>query len=169
MQYTGEDELTMAGFALVRKYDPKLYERMQRELWLVSESDLARDGIGADVGEQRSAFALTAGRKANHMPYSLTWVNAALISETARSYNMPAEVWAAATLAHEYEHTQQSERDALNTLRAESEAFQFGARFSKRLPAPYGEFLARYQIATMDAMARGEMPMYNAQHAANNS
>lgn len=148
MEYS--DSLRSA-FGIVSKYDPALYQRMNASDWKVG----LRFGVlaqyypdGSDLGaEERESAAEAFGTTQANLSDRTgvpgnppeTYMNMPLIREWSVQHGVPADYFTAAVLAHEFRHTSQN----YAALRAEEEAFPFGARFAAKLPPQYGEPIVR--------------------------
>lgn len=130
------------GFEIVHRYDPNLYERMQRSNWRVGTryEVLSESAYGSLFDRYFASQAY--GTTETNLSWRSgipgrppeTFINLAPIEYQAEQWGIPSEYFLAAVLAHEFRHTTQ---DFVGPS-AEAPAFAAGADFAAKLPVAYG-------------------------------
>jgi hypothetical protein len=136
MRYPDNDTRVRDALAVVRKYDPATYQRMDNDAsWvLTSELSVLPEPVQNDLLGS-TAFGTTYPVGSINPDIAVTFLNCDYVEEWADDYSVDRDYFAAAILVHEFRHTHQRTLDA--TV-AEPPAFAAGSAFAAKLPNPSG-------------------------------
>lgn len=155
MRYDPRDTFVSDALGIVAKYDPALYGRIVACDMTITSSFVVAMNQGmmsgpADIAVALGAFGATvpAVSSADHTPRIL--INARDVQEWAERYDVPTPLFAAAIVAHEFQHVLDNADEYTND---EPQAFTAGGQFALKLPQPYGARIKRLSDQTLASYA----------------
>lgn len=155
MRYPDDDKYTASALAVVKRYDPATYSRMDNDAsWvLTSELSVLPEVIQEDIlgGSGASAFGTTYPVGSVNPELAVTFLNRDYVNEWADDYSVDRTYFAAAVLVHEFRHAHQK---ALDGSVAEPPAFAAGSAFAALLPNPSGARIKNLSDETVKRFER---------------
>lgn len=143
MQYDKNDELLVAAFSVIEKYDPDTYNCMVAEGWNVSTFiDEAFPKYwtmaAADESTITSFGATLSDSDGLDVPQPQTWINTAIIDAVSTQAEVDRAKFTAITLVHEFAHRHHG-KPGFNG--DEIDAGKVGLKFTRLIGGHDGQFL----------------------------